>query len=235
MKNKKIYVEFFGLWGSGKTTICSALAKKLEEEGVDVIFQKKEFMKHGNIYRHVYPVIHTILKSWFDFFDFLFYIRANFKNGKLNMLTYFFLHKFFMDSYSKNKVLLSDQGIIDLANPYELNSKKLKKILGFYHRGRKMFFVFVNVSNPRIIFKRRLEREGDKLKKMKIKELNSYKKKLNEQAFNKKFFNKEKLFYLLGRERENVIIKRVIKIDGENPIEENIKFLKKQLNEDINV
>ena len=235
--NKKTYVEFFGLPGSGKTTICNALANKLKEEGVDVIFQKKEFMKRGKFYRHTVPIFYTIFKLRFNVFKFLFYILFNFRDryNIEGMLRYFFLHKFFINSFSKSKVFLSDQGIINSIDTRELDSRKTKEILDFYPKNREIFFIFVNVSSPEVLFKRKFEKEKDNIKKMNRKQLNFCKKMLNNHTVNEKSWNREEIFnFLKVEEKENVTIKKIIKINGENPIEENVKFLKKQLNEDIN-
>lgn len=235
--NKKIYIEFFGLPGSGKTTICNALAEKFKEEGADVVFQKKEFMRHGKVYRHTVPIFYTILKLRFNVFRFLFYILFNFRNRDNieGMIRYFFLHKFFIYSFPESRVFLSDQGIINSVNIRELDSKKIKKILEFYPKNREIFFIFVRVSSPEILFKRKFGKERDKIKEMKAKQLSFYKAIFDNQTLNEKSWNREEIFHFLKEEeKENKMIKKVIKIDGEKSVEENVKFLKTQLNEDIN-
>ena len=233
--NKKMYVEFFGLPGSGKTTICNALAKKLKEERVDVIFQKKEFMKNSKIYRHTIPILYVFLRLKFHIFKFFLFLFSNFKKWENNdlMIRYYFLHNYFINYFSGNKILLSDQGIINSIDTRELDSKKIKKILEFYPKDREIFFIFLKVSNPEIILKRRIKREESIIKKMTSGQSNFYKKTLNNQTINEKSWDREKICRFLKKE-ENATIKKVIEIDGEKSIEENVTFLKTQLNENIN-
>lgn len=58
-ENKKIFIEFFGLRGSGKSTICDSLLLSLREERRGDIITGEEFKKYKTFYKFFIPAIAT--------------------------------------------------------------------------------------------------------------------------------------------------------------------------------
>lgn len=139
-KNKKIYIEFLGLGGSGKTSICNTLTKEVKNK-YDAVSIQEEFRKRGKFYRHIIPIIYTIFKLRIDTFKFLYYIWSNFRLEKQGMVKIFFCNYWFTHIYSKTYILLSEEGFIKS----ELSTKKICELLKFYPEDREKFFVFVDV------------------------------------------------------------------------------------------
>jgi thymidylate kinase len=230
-KNKKIYIEFFGLSGSGKSTICNTLAEEMKKNGLDAISQKKEFMRHSKIYRHIIPILYTIFKLRFNVFRFLLYIQQNFEKERRGLRKYFFITQWFLHFYSGSHIFLSDEGLIGniiLSNKDTLMQKisyeKTIEILKFYPQNITNFFIFVDAS-PQIAYKRLITLRRKDCKPLRGEEL--IKKEL---LYNK---NKE-IFSFLKKHEEKINIKKVIRINGEKSINENVKFLNEQLNKYIN-
>lgn len=230
-ENKKIYIEFFGLSGSGKSALCNRLADKMRKSGRDAVSQQKEFLLNPKIYRHVVPVLHTILKLRFDVFKFLLYVQRNFKKHNRGIRKYFFITQWFLNSHFKNHILLSDEGLVEnivLLDEEVLTSKinleKTIKILKFYPKNMDIFLVFVDIS-PQIAYKRLTTLRRKNCKPLDGEELE--RKKL---LYNR---NKE-MFNLLKEQEGKLNIKKIIKIDGERPIDENVSFLHKQFSKFIN-
>ena len=221
-KNKKIYIEFLGLGGSGKTSICNILTKELKNK-YDAVSIQEEFRKRGRFYRHIIPVIYTIFRLRANTFKFLYYIWSNFKIEKQGILKIFFCNYWCTHIYSKTYILLSEEGFIKS----ELSTKKIWELLKFYPEDREKFFIFVDV--PLDVAMERFGKKNLITNKKKGSQLKG--KKLEK----KKEYHSEirKAFQLLKKQEGKMGIRKVIKIDGEKDFKENIKFLNEQLSKYI--
>ncbi len=214
MKNKeKIYIEFFGLPASGKTTIYNALTKELnKEKNIKAISGSIEFLKLNKFSRHILPLLYKPLLT-IKLFLFCNKFTKNKKNRNY-IFKYFLIDNFL---FSKNNFLYYlNNGPLHYA--VSNDKDKLISLINNYP-GNKIYLIFVNTS-AEIIYKRRANRINKERKKKVVSKENILKDIKKIQA----------VFYYFKKNREkNKKIKDIIEINGDKSIAENVEILKKYL------
>ncbi len=217
--NKKIYVEFIGLSGVGKTTIRNALAKELQES-TSVLTEEMFFRNRSRVYKHLVPIILNFKKA----ISLYFFWHRN--KGLLSGLfgkkyeknnTNFYLFKksvvcSFLFSKDNFKCFLGDSYLF-LVYYLEKDSKieKIKKLYNIKSND-EIIFIFID-SPPEVAYKRRVKREGEVIRYDKMQEYKALDKE------------RTKIYSSLSKKG----VDRVVKINGEDCVKKNIRLLRKQL------
>ncbi len=215
MKNKeKIYIEFFGLPASGKTTIYNALSKKLNKENIKAISSSIEFIKLKKIVRHIYPVLFRPLLT-IKLFLFCYKFTNN-KKIRNYIFKYLLIDHLFFSKYNFSYYL--NNGPLHYA--VSSDKEKLVNLINNYPSNR-IYLVFINTS-PEIICKRKSNRINKKIKN----------KVMNKEKILKNIKNNQEVFnFFKNNKNKNNKIKDIIEINGDKPVGENVEILKKYLYE----
>jgi len=221
MKNKeKIYIDFLGFSGSGKTTIYNSLVKEFEKDGIKAISGSVEFEKLNKIHRHVAPIFTDPFFSIKTLFLFKKFLKDKVKR---NVIKYFLIDRYFFKTKKFNYYLHNGP----LHYIKEADKKTLVRLLDFYP-GDSLYLVFVNTP-VQIIQKRREERERRKGEKKDSKR----KKRENMEVLENRYKKTREFFFFLKEENPQGRVKKFIIIDGKRPVNENVEILKKEILEKI--
>lgn len=223
-KNEKIvFFEFFGLPGSGKTTICTLLEEQFKKNGIKITTRKK--LNEKRIFKIIllYP-IKTFKIALCCFRNRYFFYNPN-------------CHKsFFKRNYSILKIMIKNFGNYSLLKKgsrvvlldesifqyiiFSLNLKiNLKKIFKIYPSSR-IILVFVDTPYE-IAYQRNKKRKHFWDFKDIIKNRNEKEGIL----FYKKMYHCYKNLYQILLEKEDKD-KKIIRIDGNMSIEKNAELIK---------
>lgn len=215
-KNDKIMIQFFGLSGSGKSTICNLLMKSLNEHNISSITGKQEMFKYKKILRHLYPILFYPLKT---FNTIIFLINSNkfiYKKNKYKISFKIFKNIMLENFIYKNSnylFFINDGALHHIINNIMINKYSINKILNLY--SNNTIFIFLDTP-PETSIKRRSERD-------------------NKYKFNKKNLAKEYKVYKnnisaynsLKEIKDNYKVIDIIKLNGLNSPEYNTELIKK--------
>jgi hypothetical protein len=234
-KDKKIFVEFIGLRGSGKTTICNMLLETLRKDGIEVV-SGREFKKYKTFIKYILSIIFQ-LKKTADFAFFCYKNRKILHHPDSYLPEFKEVYKTFKKLLISNfiflkgnfKYFLADQYIL---YPVVLFNPEIKlnflEILNVYP-GDEVYLIFVNTSLE-IADKRKRDRDRERGKKVDFEGPEDKKRKEYVMGLNKKRREKiTELCSLFKKYEGGAKLKKVVCLDGEKPVQENVEFIKKEI------
>ncbi len=167
-ENKKIFIEFFGLRGSGKSTICDSLLLSLREERRGDIITGEEFKKYKTFYKFFIPAIATGIgirkrlnilsffkENWRALHDphsYLSHCEEVYKLFKKMLVAHFIFSK------QNFRYFIADQFMIYALGLFHSETKINFLSLMNAYPGDMIFLVFVNTP-PEIAEERRMKRK----------------------------------------------------------------------------
>lgn len=239
---KKTYVEFFGLSGAGKSTIRKALAEELKDNGV--LSVEKLFWYDSWICRYIFPVIGNFKKSmlligfWFKNRDLLPGMRNG--TGKPKGMLISTIRNLWdcvngssLSDCIKNSLVvsyvLSRNGRLSFLNEGPLymvyrfsgqeRYERFSRLLNIDPED-EIIFVFVDTS-PECSYERW------KKSKKRVSRIRRYHKTLG--RYEKAHKKKKDVYVFLTEEERKRNIKRMIWVNGEEPVRVNVEAIKKGL------
>ncbi len=229
---RKIYIEFLGIWGSGKSSICEALQEELINYlgEKNIINRKNEYNKYnGFIIKLI--VFLSNRKRTLKLFSFWNQYKKKLKNSSANDFIDKSWYRLFKNSLinsflferSDSQYFLDDEGPLKTAIFYSnLKELEVEKLIEFYP-GERIIFIYVDTSKE-IAFSR-INNRKHILRFQKNKRAKN--KKWIKNYFNTTYDNIEKEVYFLEKNRNKKI--KVIRVSGENSIKENVRILKNEI------
>ena len=202
---EKVYVDFIGTHAAGKSTIKRELHRTLERGNKEVFKIKtgRAGIKKTLLFLVIKPrKFFSIMRSWKVLSKNKRKVSARRRMINSNFYFYFFKQEIYLDE----SFLHIEMNRISCENEF-------KKLLNFLPDEQKVF-VFVDVR-PEVSFKRYIKRTKKEGKEMN-KSLNDFK---NQYKNHKVFFN-----FFKQNERKHGV-KKVIKVNGEKPVEENVDLI----------
>jgi thymidylate kinase len=203
---QRIYIDFLGYSGSGKTTIYNALTGALNSKEKKVaISGTDEFLNTNVIIRRTLPLLLNMKLSANlipFFFNFPGKGKLKYKLFKSILIDYFLFE-------TKNFKYYLNNGPLHYIGKIK-DKKKLVALLKLYP-GDTLYLVFVNTP-PSEAYRRKTKRNQQKKKAKKIKNENP----------------QEELFYFLKNNTENKV-EKFIEIDGNKSVKENVEILKNEI------
>ncbi len=215
-RSEKIYVDFFGLSGGGKTTIYNDLAKALSlEKNIKAISAETELFKLNTFYRHTIPAIFSPLTTA-RIFSFCFGKLPSENKLNYKLFKYFFVD-YFLFSTRDFKYFLNDGPLHFINNDAMPTDEKLIMEIINNYPAEKLYFVFLDTP-PDVAAKRKTSRRKKALPSPEM--ISNYQEK----------YEKNKKVFSLFKEKEGTgKIKKIMRLDGRRSAKENISILKKEL------
>ncbi len=233
-----VFIEFFGLSGGGKSTIYGLLTKELDKKDGKILIAKEAFRNYSKIERYSFTT-HSLFRTiLFIFRQNSLFLDSDIHNSifkKIGKIEYVFkellFHDFLLSKLNNSETFLADQGFLQISC---FNVQKLEhtfeRVLEIY-KTNNLIFIFVDIP-PDVAYNRIKKREKDTYRAKELNQSSAIKRKgddwglLRWQTLGEKYNNLYS--FLLKKEKEGVILK-VIKVDGEKPIIENVEFIKKEI------
>ncbi len=211
MTSDKKYIDFVGTHAAGKSTIKKNLFYALKKENltVDTTDKKRsDYIEILVLFINNYKKFFDIIFSWRNYSIKKKYRKLGRKRAlRINSLFY----------QSRAEIVLDESFLHKEVNSQ--NCKKgLKELISLLPDTEK-YFVFVD-TKPEVSFKRYIKRIGNKESKEIEKTLSDY----------KSYYENSKGFYEVLKDNEGKYgIKKIIKVDGEKKVEENVKIIMKEI------
>lgn len=232
-KNKKVYVEFLGLSGAGKTTLSNMLAKELEKSGMRTLSEEKVFGGRGKLFRYVAPVFSNPVRA---IKVFVFWKKSKTIPNRLRSAETGSRHKA-LYAYFRNTLINAfmfsregfeyflAQGSLHIAYFYG-NQQEVEKLAELLSINSRNGIVFVFVDTP---LQTARERKAIREKWANFEQMGVEQGELKTVGHKKSYKERVEIFSFLKQQEGVGRIKKVIKVDGERSLEENINFLKQEL------
>ncbi len=215
-QKEKIYIDFIGAPASGKSTIRKALYEEMKNDNINVFLspnhiEREKFKKLQSFY-NLLPLIMLNLKSTIK----LLYYWYKFKKinkifGRKPLITENLI--FYKNNFN---YFLAESSLHAYIHKMNFLKKDLFYLLNFMPT-KNCIFIFVDTP-PNESFKRLKNRKEVK-----------WKKNINIKEQYKRYYNHKNFYKILKNIKNYKNLYKVIKVSGENPIEKNVKYLKKEI------
>ena len=207
---EKVYVEFFGLSGAGKTTILKALADKAAAGNLVITATDgfREFCRQGRLYRHIAPPLRDPLLTA-RLLGFV--LKSRIRVGTIYKFFQSILVDHFIFSMLDFTHYLND-GLFHVIEDSLGNGEALLDLFDYYP-GRELILVHVDTSEESV--RRRVwARNGIALETAGLRSARDRNRRLFE------FFRSQR-----GRGK----ISGVLRVDGDRPVEDNADILNREI------
>jgi ABC-type dipeptide/oligopeptide/nickel transport system ATPase component len=210
-----IYIEFIGLWGSGKSTILKELIRVSKDKNL-LVSGENEFCKLNKIKRHFYPVWYafispTVLKGLFGLGGYFFKIKPA---DALERIFYYKLIKIYLSKNfiirrnpSKGYIWEGESHLLICMDLSKLHDREIVKLLKIFLPINTTRLI-VHIKTPlKTSFERASKRNLSSSQKAMI-----FKKSEEEQykIYNRMKINEERIVNIFKKMNDNF----VLEIDG---------------------
>jgi len=231
---KKIYIEFTGMWGNGKTTLYNALRTDIcaGEEFGKVIWGREESVNtFGKLYRHIMPIVSQplLVFSLLYFFlstkpsSYLSNARPSFVRRKKYDLFKRMLVSSFLIKRESYDYFIQDENALQIVPSYfAVNESHISYLITRNSRFHKTFFIYIDTP-AQIGFSRSQIRE----KEVEAEKIYRQGSREFDIALYKNIREKFTRMYSLLQELEvSDEIGGVLRINGELSVNENLAEIK---------
>jgi thymidylate kinase len=234
---KKIYIEFTGMWGNGKTTLYNALRADIcaEEEFGKVIWGREESVNtFGKLYRHIMPIVSQplLVFSLLYFFwsikpsSYLSNARPSFVRRKKYDLFKRVLVSSFLIRRDLYDYFIQDENVLQIVLSYfDVDEHHINYLITRNSRFHKTFFIYIDTP-AQVGFSRSQIRE----KEVEAEKIYRQGSREFDIALYKNIREKFTHMYSLLQELEvSDEIGGVIRVDGTQSVDKNIDIIKKEI------
>ena len=238
--SQKKYIEFFGMWGVGKTTICKDLACYLRGNHDKVFLKREDLFLENSWFSRNLGVLTNNSVNITQLVKFFYEIKSAPYAEKYNKSTYFYLrYKFFKDSLI-NPYLISNHNFKFLLQ----DEDTLHHILGYFSPSKQdiidvfkakysnleskaeHYIIFVDL--PLKIAYNRFRKRSKVVFAEKI--MRNCGAKMDYALFSKIYSKYKKALAILVEEKEKFdFLEDIIQIDGNLPVKDNVKIIKNKI------